>query len=289
VLVLEGLERCSERTAAERAVSDRLRFPDNIRLSCQTQMFGDAVVRRLALDSDDLATINDEMVGRVMPDAIGEEKYVAILFADLRGFTTFSEKLLPYDTIYVLNRYFRRMGEAIARYGGVINNYMGDGLMALFGLEDSARAAEQAVRVGLAMLDEVQRLNPHLETLYGQGLRLGIGIHYGCPVIGYVGAPNNQRLTAIGDAVNLAARIESANKLLGTSLLISEATYQQVRDRLEVQPPVAVKLPGKSGEHWLYEVVAMLTPETLPLARTRPPAGFWARLRLGWQRWRARW
>ncbi len=288
VLIVEGLEQCSERTAAEQVVSERLRFPDNIRLGCQTRIFGEVTVRRLALDSEDLDTIQDELLGRVMPDAVGAEKHVAILFADLRGFTTFSEALLPYDTIYVLNRYFRRMGAAIARHQGVINNYMGDGLMALFGLDDSEGAAEQAVRAGLAMLEALEQLNPQLETLYGQRLRLGIGIHYGCAVIGHVGAPGNQRLTAIGDAVNLAARIETANKRLGTSLLVSEATYQQVAPRIAGPPPVTVQLPGKSGEYRLYEVTAMQGPASL---QAQPPQGrsLGARLRAWGRSLLARW
>ncbi len=111
------------------------------------------------------------------------------------------------------------------------------------------------------MLDELEQLNPHLETLYNQRLRLGVGIHYGCPVIGYGGAPGNQQLTAIGDAVNLASRIESANKQLGTQLLISDATYQQVCQQVQAQPPVAVPLPGKSGEYLLYEILGMRAPQ----------------------------
>lgn len=154
VLVIEGLENCGERNSAEKAISEQLHFTPAIRLACQTQVFDDVTVRRLAIDTEDLEIINDELRGKVVPNTIDKEKQIAILFADIRGFTTFAEKVLPYDVIYVLNRYFRKMGQVISRHKGMINNYMGDGLMALFGLEDSQQAAEQAVRAALEETEE---------------------------------------------------------------------------------------------------------------------------------------
>jgi adenylate cyclase len=260
VLVVEGLENCSERNSAERAISDQLRFSPAIRLACQTQVFDDVTIRRLAIDTEDLEIINDEIRGKVVPNTIGQEKHIAILFADIRGFTTFSEKVLPYDVIYILNRYFRKMGQVISRHNGMINNYMGDGLMALFGVENSQHAAEQAVRAGVEMLEAMEKFNPHLEMLYQQRLQIGIGIHYGSVVIGEVGASDNKRVTAIGDAVNLASRIEAANKLVGTSLLISESIYTQVREQVIVKQSYNVQLPGKSGEYPLYEILGMSSP-----------------------------
>ena len=254
ILVVEGVENCGVRNAAEREIADRLHLDPSIRLACQTQVLGDVTVRRLALDSEDLELIHAQIKGKVQPETIGQEKQVAILFADLRGFTSLSEQLLPYDVIYLLNRYFRRMGEAIERNGGIINNYMGDGLMALFGVDDVERAPERAVRAGLDMIQAMERLNPHFETLYRKRLEIGIGIHYGSVVIGEVGAIDNSKLTAIGDAVNLASRIESANKQVGTTLLISEATYTHVKDLVSVKRCFRVNLKGKSGEYPLYEI-----------------------------------
>ena len=260
VLVVEGLENCGERSSAEKAISEQLHFNPAIRLACQTQVFDDVTVRRLAIDSEDLEIINDEMKGKVVPNTIDQEKYIAILFADIRGFTTFSEKVLPYDVIYVLNRYFRKMGRVISRHDGMINNYMGDGLMALFGVKNSEQAAEQAVRAAVEMLEAMEEFNPHLEMLYQQRLQIGIGIHYGSVVIGEVGASDNKRVTAIGDAVNLASRIESANKLVGTNLLISESVYAQVREQVIVNQSYRVQIPGKSGEYPLYEIIGISFP-----------------------------
>ena len=149
------------------------------------------------------------------------------------------------------------MGFVINRNGGMINNYMGDGFMALFGLENPEKAAEQAVRAGVEMLEELEKLNPYFETLYRHRLRIGIGIHCGWVVVGNLGASQSQTVTAIGDAVNLASRIEAANKQVGTSLLISEETYQEVKELAIVNQCVSVEIPGKSGEYPLYEVVGM--------------------------------
>jgi adenylate cyclase len=258
VLIIQGLEFCSPRNSAEDELANKLRLEPEIRLACQTQVAGGKVIlRRLAIDSEDLQTFNDQMAGNLISAPVGQEKKIAILFADIRGFTAFAESLLPYDVIYILNRYFQKMGYVINRNGGMINNYMGDGFMALFGLENPEKAAEQAVRAGVEMLEELEKLNPYFETLYRHRLRIGIGIHCGLVVVGNLGAEKNQTVTAIGDAVNLASRIESANKQVGTSLLISEETYQEIKDLAIVDRCVSVQIPGKSGEYPLYEVVGM--------------------------------
>jgi adenylate cyclase len=260
VWVSEGLEHCAPRNDAEEVLAQRLRLDPRIRLACQTQVFGDGrlTVRRLALDAEDVELIHRQTSSKTKLSSIGEEKQLAILFADLRGFTSFSEALPPYDVIYVLNRYFSRMGRVVDRYGGMINNYMGDGLMALFGMEHPDRAVEHAVMAGVEMQKAMQRFNAYLNTLYHRQLKIGIGIHYGTVVVGAVGAsPQSQRMTAIGDAVNLASRIESANKTLGTTLLISEDTYTQVKDRVSVKQCWHLEIPGKSGEYALYEISAI--------------------------------
>jgi len=107
------------------------------------------------------------------------------------------------------------------------------------------------------MLEELDKLNPYFETLYRHRLRIGIGIHCGLVVVGNLGESKNQTLTAIGDAVNFASRIEAANKQVGTSLLISQETYEEVKELALVDRCVSVQIPGKSGEYPLYEVVGM--------------------------------
>lgn len=256
VLVTDGLENCGPRTAPESLLANRLSFGPDIRLACQTTVAGDVRLRRLVLDAED-EELTGSLAAGSAPSSVGEEKHLAILFADIRNFSTFSEALPPYDVIYVLNRYFHQMGKVISRHGGLINNYMGDGLMALFGVEDPAGAARNAVKAGLGMLDAVEQLRPYLETVYDMSFQIGVGVHYGEVVVGTVGGTELKRLTAIGDAVNIASRIEAANKEAGTRLLISQDVYEQAQDDLVIgKKRLRVTLKGQSGEHTLYEVVS---------------------------------
>lgn len=251
VLIVDGLEHCAPPNDKETRLAERLHFGPDIRLACQTTVSGDVELRRLVLDAEDL-----EIVGS-SPRSVGEEKQLAILFADIRGFTSFAETLPPYDVVHVLNRYFHQVGQAIQRNGGCIDNYMGDGLMALFGVEDSSGATLQAIRAGLDMLDAVERLRPYLQSIYTRSFHIGIGVHYGEVVVGAIGHDETKRVTAIGDSVNLASRIESVNKQAGTEFLISEATYDHVKELIRVGKTIEVTLPGKSGEYTLYEVLGM--------------------------------
>ncbi|MEX0271532.1 adenylate/guanylate cyclase domain-containing protein [Leptolyngbyaceae cyanobacterium UHCC 1019] len=264
VLILDGQEFCAPRTPEEQVLADQLGFEPCVRLACQTMITreGKITLRRLSLDVEDVAIFFDQVSKKVAPSMLGQEKHVAILFADIRGFTSFSEAVLPYDVIYVLNRYFQRMAEVINRYGGTINVYMGDGFMALFGVDNPDRAAERAIRAGVAMLAALEELNPSLEGLYQRRLQIGIGVHYGWTVIGTIGDPKNPKMTAIGDAVNLASRIEAANKPLGTTFLISKEAYTEAKDHVLVGQAFQVEIPGKSGEYSLYEVKDII-PSTI--------------------------
>lgn len=256
VLIVAGLEHCAPRNAKEHAMAERLHFGPDIRLACQTTVSGTVTLRRLVLDADDVALTDHRRTG-ALPRLAGEEKRVAILFADIRGFTAFAENLLPYDVIHLLNRYFQRVAAVIRSQRGYVDNYMGDGLMAIFGLEDARAAPLDAVRAGIGMLEAVAELRPYFEAVYGMELRIGIGVHYGEVVLGTIGPANAGRTTAIGDAVNFASRIEGANKLLGTRFLISEQTYDQVRDRIVAKPHADVPIPGRSTRCTLYDVVGI--------------------------------
>ncbi|HTG17358.1 MAG TPA: adenylate/guanylate cyclase domain-containing protein [Blastocatellia bacterium] len=256
ILIVEGVDHCAPRNEKEQALAERLHFTPDIRLACQTTISDDVKVRRLVIDEEDLQLANQLTRGAVL-SAVGEEKKLAVLFSDIRGFTPFAEALPPYDVVHVLNRYFHQMGRVITSFGGNIDNYAGDGLMALFGMNDSVEAPLHAVKAGLGMLEAVERLRPYLEAIHCKSFQIGIGIHYGEVVVGEIGAENLKRVTAIGDAVNLASRIESANKQSGTRLLISEETYNEVKGRVNVGRTIRISLPGKSGEYSLYEVTGL--------------------------------
>lgn len=259
VMVTEGLELCAPRNSNELLMAERLHLGAQIRLACQTRVTGDVSLRRLVLDAEDI-----ELTSQLNPDkssnAAGEEKKIAILFADIRKFTTFSESLPPYDVIHVLNRYFAQMGKVIQQHDGFINNYMGDGLLALFGVDNSQDAALHAVNAGLGMLKSVEKLNLYLQSVYGMNFNIGIGIHYGEAVLGSVGGQGQRRMTAIGDAVNFASRVEEANKEYGTNLLVSEAVYAKVREYCRAGKMIdAVVLKGKSGQYKLYEIIGTIS------------------------------
>jgi adenylate cyclase len=256
VVVLEGLENVEPPNEKEQALAKRLGLPQSIRIACQATVRGAVRVRRLVLDEEDVRLVDRMKAGQEL-SAIGEEIPVSVLFSDIRGFTPFAEALLPYDVIHVLNRHFEAMGRVIAAEGGFINNYMGDGLMALFGVDGQPDAPLRAVRAGLAMLEAMEGLKPYLQASYGRVFDIGVGIHHGEAVVGPVGSNDRKTITAIGDAVNFASRIESANKEVGTRLLVSEAVYRHVAERVTVGRTAHVQVKGKTGEHALYEITGL--------------------------------
>jgi len=259
VIILNGLENCSQRNSLEQGLANRLNFSPQIRLACQTLITGHVTLRRLVLDEEDVE-LTSQLTADKTPIYAGEEKKIAILFADIRKFTAFSESLPPYDVIHVLNRYFDQMCKVINRNGGYIDNYMGDGLMALFGVDHPQEATLRAVSAGLGMLEAVEQLRAYLENIYGMGFQIGIGVHYGEVVLGSVGAKDERRMTAIGDAVNFASRIEQANKEYGTQLLVSEHAYDEIWRHARVGRKFAdAALKGKSGKYKLYEIVGLDT------------------------------
>lgn len=263
VVVVKGLEFCGPRNEAESVMAEKLHFSPEIRLACQTAPQGNVTVRRMVLDDED-ARHSARLAAQKTFASVGEDKEIAVLFADIRGFTSFTERLPPYDVVYVLNRYFLHMGQAIGAHGGHINNYMGDGLMALFGVSGTPDAPLRAVSAGLAMLAEVDKLKPVFHEIYGLDFDIGVGVHFGEVILGSLGAENQQRLTVIGDAVNFASRIESANKANGTRLLISEELYEIVAPHVQTGrhfPHTAIK--GKSGSYQLLEIIGLNPPESV--------------------------
>jgi adenylate cyclase len=258
VLILEGLDHCCPRNEKEQKMAGRRNFGPMVRLACQTTVSGDVALRRLVLDDEDVELVDQEIAGAA-PRSVGDERHLAILFADIRNFTAFAEAHLPYDVVHVLNRYFSRVGAIINQHHGQINNFIGDGLMALFdtAAADAPNPTLNAVRAGLDMLKAVEAMQPYFEAQFKINFRIGIGVHYGEVVLGAVGAGDNRRLTAIGDAVNLASRIENANKEAETEFLISEEAHEQVKDRVLLGKHCELAIKGKTGTYSLHEVVGL--------------------------------
>ena len=250
LLILEGIENCSPETEKEIALKEKAHTTDEFRLACQTTITGDVTVRRLVLNKEDIESVSERSVsGR-----LGETKTIAILFSDIRGFTPFSEKLTPYDVVFILNRYFNRMVKAVESNHGAVDNYIGDGMVAIFGLHDEPNPAQHAVRSALEMCAEMDDMKPYLKTMYGKDFDIGVGIHWGEAVVGDIGAGKSKRLTAIGDAMNFASRVESANKQFQSRLLISEETHDEIKDSLVIKDFMRTNLPGIEGRVTLYEI-----------------------------------
>ncbi len=256
VVIIDGLEHCSRRNERERALGEQLAFPATIRLACQTTITGDVTLRRPVEVMASPESFDQAVHGSRLGSA-GEEKRVAVLFSDIVGFMPFAESLPPYDVIHALNRYLDLMDEVIRRNDGLISDYVGDGVLAVFGLEDSAQAPLGAVRAGLEMFEAVKRLNPYLEDMYGKGFQIRVGVHHGDAVVGAIGAAGSRRLTAIGDVVNLASRVAEANRDFGTRFLVSEDTYAQVRDSVVVSRRIRTRIKGSAVGHILHEVVGL--------------------------------
>ena len=158
----------------------------------------------------------------------GEEREISILFTDLRGFTGLSEHRAPGEVLDILNEYLTRMTSVIDKHGGVVDKYIGDAIMALFGAPlDLPDHATRAVACALEMIEELQHGNVAFQAKDWPALAMGIGVHTGKVVVGNMGSKDRLNYTAIGDGVNLASRLESATKEFGIPVIVSEATMQQ--------------------------------------------------------------
>jgi adenylate cyclase len=257
ILVLEGLEHCSPRSDEEKNIATFMAFSPEVRLSCQTTVTGDVKVRRLTLDEYDIELTSRFIMGE-QAYLVGVEKHIFIMFVDISGFTAFAEPLLPYDVIHILHRFFHLMNQVILRHSGYIDNYMGDGFMALFEGDNPEKGALSAVKAGLEMLDVLKaQVQPYVEKLFGKAFEIRIGLHHGLVVAGTIGGTGNEKTTVIGDAVNFASRIESANKQMDTKFLISKDIYVKVANGVQINRTLEIKIPGKTGIHTIYEVVGL--------------------------------
>ena len=214
-----GLERLPPPDPRELALLQRVRMPDNVRLACQVRPTHDVrVTPLLPPHVQPRAALTGE------PYRHGRELEVAILFSDLRGFTTMTERRLAYDVVFVLNRYFQTMGETIRSHRGHLVQVFGDGMMALFSAREGLPAASrQALRAAAAMAERLEQLNREIE----EPLLMGIGLHAGSTIVGEMGYREATIVTAVGEPVNTASRLQDATKELDCQLVASAELAMQ--------------------------------------------------------------
>ncbi|NJK67313.1 MAG: GAF domain-containing protein [Microcoleus sp. SU_5_3] len=196
----------------------------------------------------------------------GKRKHVSVLFSDIRGYTTLTEKLQAEEVVVMLNKYFEEMVDIVFEYGGTLDKYIGDALMAVFGspapLEDHAWCAMQTavkMRQKLADFNDARIANGELP------ISIGMGIHSDEVVSGNIGSSKRMELTSIGDGVNLASRLEGASKQYGTDLIISDNTYREYKEWLYVRELDFITVKGKSEPVIVYELVGIREGSTSPI------------------------
>ncbi len=217
VLVTKGLDRLPAPAGQEAKALSRVGATPGMRLACQIRPSADiAVMPLLAAD----ASATD---GAVRGGLEGSERPITVVFVDLHGSTTLGEAKLPYDVLFILNQFFHEMTQALAATHGHYSQFTGDGLMALYGLyaANPATGAADAIRGARDMLARLDQLNYRLRADLHEPLRIGIGIHHSEAIVGAMGPPRSQIITAIGDTVNTCARLESLTKDYGCAVIIS--------------------------------------------------------------------
>lgn len=254
VYIMDGLSNCRPRNEKEKQLAEKLGFPQNIRLACQTKISGSITIRRPVVDDLDIKIIFNQF-DDTTGTKLGQEKNLAILFTDIENYTQFAEAFPAYDVVHVLNRYYQTMNEIIVQHKGIISDVAGDGILALFGvIEDSQNPVLDAINAFRAMNATLIQFNEYLNQMFDRSFRIRAGINFGKAVVGNFDTGLMSKIAAIGDSVNLASRIETANKDFGTTLLISQSAYEEIQGVVGTQQIFRVGLKGKSGEYVLYEV-----------------------------------
>ena len=196
----------------------------------------------------------------------GARQFVSILFADIRSYTALTERLAPEEVVVLLNRYFETMVDVIFAHRGTLDKFIGDAIMAVFGSPiPQADHARHAVETALGMQQQLTHFNQQQQRQGLPTLQIGIGINSDDVITGNIGSSKRMEFTAIGDGVNLTSRIESATKLYGCSIIISENTYARCKDTIWVRELDYVCVKGKRQPVLLYEVLGLRSQPLSPV------------------------
>ncbi|TBF68246.1 adenylate/guanylate cyclase domain-containing protein (plasmid) [Rhizobium leguminosarum] len=218
VQILGDYESLPAPDKMEQTTLKRINAGPDVRLACQLRPNRNVAVAPLLVPAIEAA-----LPANSQETSPGREREIAVLFVDIRHFTTLTETRLPFDVVFLLNRYFAIIGKAVEQSGGRLDKFIGDGAMALFGLNTAPEeACRQALAAAAAIVAEIEKLAAELADELALPLRIAIGIHTGPAVVGTMGYGRVRSMTAIGDTVNVASRLESAAKEFEAAIVISE-------------------------------------------------------------------
>jgi class 3 adenylate cyclase len=193
---------------------------------------------------------------------VGNNRLVSVLFSDIRSFTTISEKMEPDDLVTSLNRYFGLMVDTLMERGGIVDKYIGDAIMAIFGAPTKhSDDALRSVLAGLEMSESLDVFNLGQRERGKPEFRIGVGINYGVVTVGNIGCEKKMNYTVIGDAVNLASRLEGATKMYHQPLLMSRSVRDRVADKVHCRQVDTIAVKGKSEGVSVFTARSMLTPD----------------------------
>jgi adenylate cyclase len=205
--------------------------------------------------------MTEELVQHLLAGQVelgGKALEVTVMFCDLRDFTAMSEKRSAQEIVEILNEYFTEMVDCVMSEGGVVDKYIGDNIMAVFGAPVSRPDdAIRGLRAAVKMREALAKLNARLERSGRPTLRFGIGLHTGQVVAGNIGSAKRMEYTVIGDAVNVAARLESKTKELDTDLLVSQATYERAKDLFSTEAVGEIRVKGREQAVTLFKVLGL--------------------------------
>ena len=246
IRVGQGLAALPPPSRIEAAALARIEAPPNVRLACQLRPRTDL----------DITPVLPPDVGVSHRGGVqGREQKVLAMFVDLRGSTRLGERRLPYDVVFVLNRFFEEMSAALGETGGHYAQFAGDGLLALYGLEVGYRqACLDALRGTIVIVRRLAALNERLAGELAEPLRIGIGLHGGDAIVGTMGPPASPNFSAVGDNINIAARLEQQTKPLGCTLVVSADVAVSAGVDLQDFPLHALTVRGREEPVVAYAV-----------------------------------
>ncbi len=243
--ILEGVNTLPPPGDREKAVLKRINADENVRLACQIRPTRPLAVQPLLPGRQARGAAN------LQTDAYhwGVEQPAAIMFVDIRNFTGISENRLSYDVVFMLNRYLDGAAQAITSSGGYVDKFIGDGIMAIFGINDGVRqGARQALEAAAKIQKSLHETNQDLAGHLDAPLKIGIGIHAGQVILGRIGAAGGRGqapITALGDVVNTASRLEAETKKYGATMITSRQVVQVAGIKLEDEETTEIVVRGR--------------------------------------------